>query len=82
MNLDMHDLRVGDLVLRELDLGGGQMSRHLGEVASIRARIHYLDVGYDYREWWDFRAGCPQPLIARDGVRLRLTRAPTVLSLG
>lgn len=72
MEHDLHDLRVGDLVIREMD-NRGQVERHIGEVLSIRARIQYLDVGYDWREWWDVTTASLHPFrpLSKPGYRLR-----------
>jgi hypothetical protein len=71
---DLHDLRVGDLVVREMD-DAGVISRHLGRVIHIRARIEYVDVDYDFREWWDVTSGRAGWSARPDDCPVRLIRA-------
>lgn len=69
---DLHGLRVGDLVIREMD-HRGRVERHIGEVLSIRARIQYIGVSYDWREWWDVTTASIYPFrpLSMPGYRLR-----------
>lgn len=80
---DLHDLRLGDIVIREMDVAGG-VEHHVGEVLSIRARIRYLDVGYRWGEWWDVPTGLLAnfPRDAAAGYRLRRASADEIESLG
>jgi len=71
---DLHSLRVGDLVLREMDCQHG-VERHVGEVLSIRARIQYVDVGYQWREWWDVTTASLHPFRPLSKPSYRLHRA-------
>jgi len=71
---DLHDLRVGDTVLREMDVDDG-IERHVGEVLSIRARIRYIDVGYRWAEWWDVTTGALWPFKPEDVPEYRLRPA-------
>lgn len=71
---DLHGLRVGDLVVREID-NRGRVERHIGEVLSIRARIQYLDVGHDWREWWDVTTASLHPFRPLSMPGYRLCRA-------
>lgn len=80
---DLHDLRLGDLVIRDMDgeRGGEQ---HIGEVLSIRARIRYVDVDYRWGEWWDVTTGTLWPFRPEDvsGYRLRQASADEIERLG
>ncbi|MEG8223616.1 hypothetical protein OSJ57_23890 [Sphingomonas sp. HH69] len=71
---DLHGLRAGDLVVREID-NRGRVERHIGEVLSIRARIQYLDVGHDWREWWDVTTASLHPFRPLSMPGYRLCRA-------
>lgn len=70
----LHDLRVGDLVTREMD-NRGQTERHIGEVLSIRTRIQYLNVGYDWRECWDVTTASLHPFRPLSMPQYRLRKA-------
>ena len=55
--MDLHDLRLGDYVIRE-DAPEGRL---IGEVLHIRARVQYLNVDYPYREWVDISTATTYP---------------------
>lgn len=55
--MDLHDLRLGDYVIRE-DAHEGRL---IGEVLHIRARVQYLNVGYPCRDWIDISTGTAYP---------------------
>jgi len=80
---NLYDLRVGDIVIREMDADDG-VERHLGEVLSIRARIQYPNVGYPWREWWDVSTALLSnfPPDAAAAHRLRSASAAEIKRLG
>jgi len=80
---DLHDLRMGDIVIREMD-GDDGVERHVGEVVLIRARIRHLDVDYRWAEWWNVSTGLLAnfPPEAAAGYRLRRASADEIESLG
>ena len=71
---NLYDLRVGDIVIREMDADDG-VERHLGEVLSIRARVRYVDVEYRWAEWWDLTTATLWPFRPEDVPEYRLRRA-------
>ncbi|MBB3941731.1 hypothetical protein GGR39_003412 [Novosphingobium fluoreni] len=80
---DLHDLRMGNIVIREMDADGG-IERHVGEVLSIHARVKYLDVDYRWGEWWDVSTATLWPFRPEDvpGYRLRRASADEIERLG
>lgn len=60
MTHDISDLRLGDLVVREMT-EAGRIERNIGEVVYIRARIRYLDSDFPWKEWWDISTGTLHP---------------------
>lgn len=80
---DLHDLRMGDTVVREMD-ADGRIERHVGEVLSIRARISILGEGYPWGEWWDVSTGrlFNFPADAAAGYRLKRASADEIERLG
>lgn len=74
MSEDLHDLRVGDLVLREMGMGDS-MERHIGEVIAIRARVRYPSPTCDWGEWWDVTTGSLWPFDPCSAPDHRLRRA-------
>ncbi|KMS54687.1 hypothetical protein [Sphingobium cupriresistens] len=55
--MDLYDLRLGDYVIKEDQLDG----RLIGEVLHIRARISYLNAGFQCRDWVDITTGTAYP---------------------
>lgn len=55
--MDLHDLRLGDYVIKEDQLDG----RLIGEVLHIRARIEYLNAGFRCRDWIDISTATAFP---------------------
>lgn len=74
MEHDISNLRAGDIVIREADVAGG-VERNVGEVLQVRARVRYLDVDYDWREWWDVDTGVCVPFLPEMEIPWRLRRA-------
>lgn len=55
--MDLHDLRLGDYLIRE-DAHEGRL---IGEVLHIRARVRYLNVNFECRDWIDISTGTAYP---------------------
>ena len=69
--MDLHDLRLGDYVIKEDQLHG----RLIGEVLHIRARISYLNAGFQCRDWVDITTGTAYPYRIDDPARPLITKA-------
>lgn len=74
MEHDLHDLRLGDLVVREMT-EEGRFERNMGEVVYIRARISYLDSDFPWKEWWDISTGTLHPFSPAMSKPYQLRRA-------
>ena len=73
--MDLYHLRVGDLVIREID-SDARTKQHIGEVISVRARVRYFHPEQDWREWWDVHYGTQYPYGPwREDRHCRLIRA-------
>jgi hypothetical protein len=69
--MDLHDLHLGDYVIKEDPLDG----RLIGEVLHIRARVQYLTVGYPCRDWVDISTATTHPYRIDDPARPLITKA-------
>ena len=69
--MDLHDLRLGDYVIRE-DAPEGRL---IGEVLHIRARIAYLNAGFPCRDWVDISTATAYPFRIDDPARPLITKA-------
>ena len=69
--MDLHDLRLGDYVIKEDQLHG----RLIGEVLHIRARISYLNAGFQCRDWVDLSTATAYPFRIDNPDRPLITKA-------
>ena len=69
--MDLHDVRLGDYLIREDRLDG----RLIGGVLHIRARVAYLNAGFPYREWVDISTATTYPYRIDDPTRPLITKA-------
>ncbi|WP_434404601.1 hypothetical protein [Sphingobium sp. DN12] len=69
--MDLHDVRLGDYLIREDRLDG----RLIGEIVHIRARVSYINAGYPFREWVDVSTATTFPYRTGDPEAPRLMKA-------